>query len=92
METIHAIRRNGTILKGTEALKELYDTVDLGWAARIGDLPVISTVSCVWSLSVWGVSGGWLAGPLSLPAQPCAHHTTPTSQVVECVYELLSKA
>eukprot|EP00887_Chlorella_sp_A99_P003061 scaffold9.g3061.t1 len=44
METIHAVLRNGTILKGTEALKNLYDTVGLGWAARFGDLPVISNI------------------------------------------------
>lgn len=27
-----------------QALKTLYDTVGLGWAARLGDLPVISQV------------------------------------------------
>lgn len=44
METIHAIKRDGTILKGTEALKQLYSAVGMGWAAQFGDLPIISTV------------------------------------------------
>lgn len=44
METIHAIQRDGTILKGTEALKMLYGAVGLGWAAQFGDLPIISTI------------------------------------------------
>lgn len=43
-QTIHAVRRDGTILKGTEALKTLYQSVDMGWAAQLGDLPIISTV------------------------------------------------
>lgn len=43
METIHAIRRaDAAIIKGPAALKELYRTVGLGWAAQLGDLPVIS--------------------------------------------------
>lgn len=45
METIHAIARDGHVYTGTEALKELYDTVGLGWAARLGNLPVLSAVS-----------------------------------------------
>jgi hypothetical protein len=45
LQTIHAIQRDGTILKGTEALKALYSAVDLGWAAQFGDLPIISDVS-----------------------------------------------
>lgn len=44
METIHAIQRDGTILKGTDALKVLYTAVELGWAAQFGDLPIISTI------------------------------------------------
>jgi hypothetical protein len=44
METIHAIKRDGTILTGTDALKELYDTVGLGWAARLGNLPILGEV------------------------------------------------
>ena len=44
METIHAILRDGTVLKGTEALKRLYATVGLGWAAQLGDLPIVSQV------------------------------------------------
>ncbi|KAL4447673.1 hypothetical protein ABPG75_004892 [Micractinium tetrahymenae] len=44
METIHAIQRDGTILKGTDALKAMYGTVGLGWAAQFGDLPIISTI------------------------------------------------
>jgi predicted DCC family thiol-disulfide oxidoreductase YuxK len=43
-QTIHAIQRNGTILKGTDALKQLYAAVGLGWAAAFGDLPIISTL------------------------------------------------
>ena len=44
METIHAIHRDGTILTGTDALKALYDTVGLGWAARLGSLPILGEV------------------------------------------------
>ncbi len=45
LQTIHAIKRDGTIMKGTEALKQLYSAVGMGWAAQFGDLPIISTVS-----------------------------------------------
>lgn len=44
METIHAIKRDGTLLKGTDALKQLYSAVDLGWAAQFGDWPIISNL------------------------------------------------
>lgn len=46
LQTIHAIQRDGTIMKGSDALKKLYSAVGLGWAAQFGDLPIISTVSC----------------------------------------------
>lgn len=48
-QTIHAIKRDGTLLKGTDALKQLYSAVDLGWAAQFGDWPIISNVcgACV---------------------------------------------
>ncbi|GAX83680.1 hypothetical protein CEUSTIGMA_g11105.t1 [Chlamydomonas eustigma] len=41
METIHAIQPDGTVLYGSDALRELFDTVGLGWATRISELPII---------------------------------------------------
>jgi len=41
METIHAIQPDGTVLYGSDALRELFNTVGLGWATRISELPII---------------------------------------------------
>lgn len=41
METIHAIKRDGTIITGPDALRELYDTVGWGWIASIMALPIV---------------------------------------------------
>ena len=45
MDTIHVIKR-GTeeVVTGPEALRLLYDTVGLGWASRLAQLPVVSSV------------------------------------------------
>lgn len=42
METIHAIQPDGTVLQGTKALEQLFETVGLGWATRIMELPIIN--------------------------------------------------
>lgn len=44
METIHAIRPDGSVIMGTEALKELFDAVGLGWATRISELPIVAKI------------------------------------------------
>ena len=44
METIHAIKRDGTILTGPNALKTLYDTVGWGWIATLMALPIVDKV------------------------------------------------
>eukprot|EP00775_Hariotina_reticulata_P007157 gene7157-7372_t len=42
METIHAIKRDGKVLMGTDALRLLFTTVDLGWAVDIMEVPIIN--------------------------------------------------
>ncbi|KAG1675367.1 hypothetical protein FOA52_012286 [Chlamydomonas sp. UWO 241] len=42
METIHAIKPDGTVIRGTDALMELFDAVGLGWATRIAEMPIVS--------------------------------------------------
>ena len=42
MDPIHGIKRDGSIVTGPDALRLLYDTVGLGWAARAARLPVVS--------------------------------------------------
>mmetsp|Transcript_21371 Transcript_21371/g.46741 ORF Transcript_21371/g.46741 Transcript_21371/m.46741 type:complete len:400 (+) Transcript_21371:151-1350(+) len=44
MDTIHAIQVDGTVLMGTDALKALFDTVGLGWATKLSDLPGLNKV------------------------------------------------
>jgi hypothetical protein len=44
METIHAIRRDGTIVKGPDALKLMYSTVGWGAFAQLASLPLIAQV------------------------------------------------
>ncbi len=44
METIHAIRPDGSVLYGTDALRVLFDTVGLGWAVSLSELPWIAKV------------------------------------------------
>lgn len=41
MATIHAIKRDGTIITGPDAIRELYSTVGWGWIAAFMALPVI---------------------------------------------------
>ena len=45
MDTIHVIKRDGEdVVTGPEALRLLYDTVGLGWASRLAQLPVVSSI------------------------------------------------
>ena len=45
MDTIHVIKREGEeIVTGPEALRLLYATVGLGWASKLAQLPVVSSV------------------------------------------------
>jgi len=44
METIHAIKRDGHIYFGPEALKELYKAVGWGWIADLMALPIVDKV------------------------------------------------
>lgn len=44
METIHAIKRDGTIMTGPAALQELYSAVGWGWIAAFMGLPVVDQV------------------------------------------------
>jgi predicted DCC family thiol-disulfide oxidoreductase YuxK len=44
METIHAIKRDGTIVTGPDALKLLYSTVGWGGFAEIASWPIISQI------------------------------------------------
>lgn len=40
METIHAIRPDGTVAQGTNAIKEMYAAVGLGWLIWLMELPI----------------------------------------------------
>ncbi|KAF5836061.1 hypothetical protein DUNSADRAFT_6531 [Dunaliella salina] len=42
MDTIHAIRSSGEVLKGTDALKALFNAVGLAWVVKLADLPIIA--------------------------------------------------
>jgi CBS domain-containing protein/predicted DCC family thiol-disulfide oxidoreductase YuxK len=44
METIHVIKRDGTIIKGPDALKLMYDTVGFGWLSTLAGLPIIEKI------------------------------------------------
>ena len=44
METIHAIKRDGTIVTGPAALKELYRVVGWGWIAEVMALPIVDKI------------------------------------------------
>lgn len=44
METIHVIKRDGTIVKGPEALRELYGVVGWGWIARLMAVPIVDKI------------------------------------------------
>lgn len=44
METIHAIRPDGSVITGSDALRELFNAVGLGWATRISELPIIAKI------------------------------------------------
>jgi len=42
MRELHAVTRQGEVLKGTEALNTLYDAAGLGWLARAAQLPGVA--------------------------------------------------
>lgn len=42
MDTIHAIRSSGEVLRGTDALKALFNAVGLAWVVKLADLPIIA--------------------------------------------------
>lgn len=42
METIHVIKRDGSVVQGTAALELLFGTVGLGWAVNLMELPIVS--------------------------------------------------
>ncbi|KAJ9519535.1 hypothetical protein QJQ45_013457 [Haematococcus lacustris] len=44
METIHAIRPDGEVLYGTDALRAMFNEVGLGWAAHLSELPLFSKI------------------------------------------------
>jgi len=44
METIHAILPDGKVLLGTDALRALFDTVGLGWAVRLSEIPLFAKI------------------------------------------------
>eukprot|EP01025_Chloroclados_australasicus_P042260 TRINITY_DN4497_c0_g1_i1.p2 TRINITY_DN4497_c0_g1~~TRINITY_DN4497_c0_g1_i1.p2 ORF type:complete len:409 (-),score=47.00 TRINITY_DN4497_c0_g1_i1:1514-2713(-) len=44
MDTIHAVRYDGTIIKGTDALAELYRTVGMGWVQSAANMPVVGSL------------------------------------------------
>lgn len=39
--TIHVIKRDGTIVKGLDGVRVLYDAVGLGWVMQLAKLPVL---------------------------------------------------
>lgn len=44
METIHAIKRDGTIITGPNALRTLYSAVGWGWIANVMALPIVDQI------------------------------------------------
>lgn len=42
MSTIHAVRPDGRVLQGTEALRALFDTVGLGWVVALMESPLLA--------------------------------------------------
>lgn len=44
MQTIHVIKRDGTIITGPDALKLLYETVGWGWYSKLASLPLIEKI------------------------------------------------
>ena len=43
-ETIHAIKRDGTIITGPDALRALYGAVGWGWIANVMALPIVDQI------------------------------------------------
>lgn len=44
METIHAIRPDGSVVQGTDAIKAMYAAVGLGWLTWLMEQPVVTTL------------------------------------------------
>jgi hypothetical protein len=44
METIHAIKQDGQVLQGTDALRLLFGTVGLGWAVDLMEIPLLNKI------------------------------------------------
>jgi predicted DCC family thiol-disulfide oxidoreductase YuxK len=44
MDTIHAIRPDGRVLQGTDALRALFDEVGLGWVVTLMELPLFTKI------------------------------------------------
>lgn len=43
--TIHVIRRDGTIVKGLDGVRLLYDAVGLGWVMQLAKLPILGEIA-----------------------------------------------
>jgi hypothetical protein len=44
MDTIHAIRPDGRVLQGTDALRALFDEVGLGWVVTLMESPILAKI------------------------------------------------
>ena len=44
MDTIHAIRPDGRVLQGTEALRALFGEVRLGWVVTLMESPLLAKI------------------------------------------------
>jgi hypothetical protein len=44
MDTIHAIRPDGSVLQGTEALRALFSQVGLGWVVGLMESPILAKI------------------------------------------------
>ena len=45
MKTIHAVKRDGTLLAGVPVFKELYDRVGLGWVYSFMEVPFLAAAA-----------------------------------------------
>lgn len=69
------IRRDGTIVKGLDGVRELYDAVGLGWVMQLAKLPILGEVAEVLykviSKNRMQIAGGMDAGAAPLvPVHP----------------------
>ena len=61
MGTIHAIRRDGTVLTGIEAFRASYEAVGLGWVYAITRIRPIGLIAEV-IYSIWARHRLWITG------------------------------